>query len=163
VNFYDTDASYFGTNTSDFKTKFSLNDIGVVFNRPQDDIVSGGFKGGSFAISFARTGDFNNRLSYETNQPSVDFFSFVLPDLNDGVQNDFADLAFDAYLADEFIDQIIGTDTTYVYAYVAPFFDANGDFFRDANGNPDIYPDLPLKQSETIHSKGSQSSGIDKC
>ena len=95
-------------------------------------------------------------MSYETSQPSVDFFSFVLPDLNGGIQNDFADLAFDAFLADQFIDQIIGTDTTYVYAYVAPFFDANGDFFRDANGNPDIYPNLPLKQSETIHSKGAQ-------
>ncbi len=156
INFYDTDASYFGTTTNDFKTKFSLNDIGVVFNRPQDDIVSGGFKGGSFAISFARTGDFNNRLTYENSQPQVDFFSYILPDLNDGVPNEFADLAFNAFLADEFIDQIIGTDTTYVFAYVAPFFDSNGDFFRDANGNPDIYPDLPLSQSETIDTKGSQ-------
>ena len=157
INFYDTNTSYFGTNTSDFKTKFSLNDIGVVFNRPQDDIVSGGFKGGSFAISFARTGDFNNRIAYETESPQFDFFDFVLPDLNDGIANDFADLAFETYLVDEFVDQINGTDTTYVYAYVAPFFDANGDFFRDADGNPDIYPpSLPLKQSETINTKGSQ-------
>ena len=105
IIFNDSESLYFGNTASDTKTKFNFNNLGFVIAKPQEDSAIEGFRGGSFSISAHKTNDFNNRITYESGFADVDFFDFILPDVNSGNSNTFTDLAFDAFMIDTFIDQ----------------------------------------------------------
>jgi hypothetical protein len=60
---FTNDSRYFGQSTSENDSKLNIPGFGAVFNVPSSR-EGGSFIGGSFAISFNRTNDFNNRFRY---------------------------------------------------------------------------------------------------
>ncbi len=150
-NNFNTNAVYLGTKTGSSLSKFNIDKLGVVFNKSRDDFETGPWRGGSFAITFSRTNDFNGNLQYSGSNPKSDILDYYVSEAN--IQNvnpdDMVGLtrgAYSTYLLSEFADAFInGADTTYV-----PFYDRT--FFAE-------FPvdDLPTQQSETITSSGNQS------
>lgn len=64
LDFSNTDASYFGNNTSDFKANFNFANLGIAFHIPSDDEQSS-FRGLTFAITMTRENNFHNRYYYD--------------------------------------------------------------------------------------------------
>lgn len=151
INNFNTNASYLGSSTNTSLTKFNIDNLGIVFNKSRDDYKPGSWRGGSFAITFSRTNDFNGNLQYGGLNKKSDILDYYVSEAN--IQNaDPGNLtglprgAYTAYLLSEFADAFInGADTTYI-----PFYDRT--FFAE-------FPvdNLPTRQSETITSSGNQN------
>ncbi len=150
LNFANSDSEFLGTITSDSKANFNFSNIGAVINKGQSDLGERGFKGGSFGISLTKTADFNNRVTYETNNPTTDLFDVILTDLNDGFDTNLTDMAFNAFLVDQFPVVDANQDTSFVFGYIDSFY---------TQLNPDsivIVPVFPILQTETITTRGAQ-------
>jgi hypothetical protein len=128
---------------SDSRAVLNFANLGVVFHRPIENNEF--LKGGSFGLSISKTKDFNNRITYQRDKDNVDvdYFDFVFDKFDNGNEDTFSDLAFEAYLVDLFeIDDGSGNLIQY-YDYVASDIETLD------------YPDL---QRETRISKGSEYS-----
>lgn len=126
---------------SDSRVVPNFANLGVVFHRPSKDDEF--MKGASFAISITKTKDFNNRITYQRDKANIDYdyFDFVFDKFDNGNEDIYSDLAYDAYLVDLFeIDDGSGNLIEY-YDYIASDIE-NLDF-------PDI-------QRETKVTKGSE-------
>lgn len=71
---YETDASYLGTLTNDSKTGLNIPGFSFVSKMPGQ---KGSYLGGSLALSFSRTNDFNSQVRYSgvnTSTSIIDYF-----------------------------------------------------------------------------------------
>lgn len=76
INFHQSDANYNDNSILTESENFNFNQLGVVLNKSKED-EGDGFRGGSFAISVARTNSFKQEFTYDgfSNESSiVDFF-----------------------------------------------------------------------------------------
>jgi hypothetical protein len=64
-NSFNTLTDYNSVESSQFGTGFNFANFGIVFNNTRDDLQTGAFRGGSFAISFNRMNFFRNEMLYE--------------------------------------------------------------------------------------------------
>jgi len=148
LNFYSTE-SYLDLSPtsrtpslSDSRAVLNFANLGVALHRKIDDEF---MKGGTFAFSITKTKDFNNRITYQRSMGNIDqdYFDFVFNKFDNNAEDSYSDLAYNAYLVDLFVDQIIGTDTTYIYDYIASDIETL------------TYPDT---QTESILTRGSEYS-----
>ncbi len=58
----NSNSSYLGNSGSETKSNLIIPNFGIAFHTNKEGI--GGFLGGTFAISYNRTNDFNNTFSY---------------------------------------------------------------------------------------------------
>lgn len=108
----NTNTTFLGSNTIDSKLNVNLNGFGLVLTKIKDDILPDKWRGGSFAITFQRTNNFQNRFSYEgvnTRNSLGDYLAesalginrddlFVATDSIFSLQ----ELAFNTFLIDEY-------------------------------------------------------------
>lgn len=108
--------NYFGTNGNGSKSSFQIPGISLILHSDKEG--QGGFLGGTFAITYSRTNDFNKSFSYQgTNTTSsiVDYFikdatgfppsTLVAPNSNNPQGGDYHDnptgLAYNNYLIED--------------------------------------------------------------
>jgi hypothetical protein len=135
--------SYLGNGSSDNQGTFIVPNIGIAFHTGKDG--SKGLWGGTFAISYNRTNDFNNSFSYKGTNPDNSIVDYFINDANGTGTSQFnsrtgfnyntpTGLAYNNYL--------IGPLTV---------LNPNGDstkYFTDVSGIPN--------QTETVRNSGSQ-------
>lgn len=140
----NTNTNFLNEATEDSKLNANLNGFGLVFTKLKDDILPDKWRGGSFAISFNRINNFQNRFSYEgvNNQSSMgDYlaesaFGTNSQDLIVDEMFNLQELAFNTFLIDE-------------------YGDAPGEYYtlaRDDNDN--LLGNM--KQQEVINTQGAQ-------
>jgi hypothetical protein len=137
LNFKNSESNYLGNTTSDSKTPFNFNQIGIAFKLKAKE--ESAYKGGAFAITLSRINDFNNNYTLEgINEETSIIDSFL--EQADGATtdqfsgNDVLSLSYDNYLiGPESILNPPGPDDVY---------------FTDVNG-------IPL-QTERIKNEGAQ-------
>lgn len=61
----NTNTTFLGSNNIDSKLNVNLNGFGLVLSQVKDDLLPDKWRGGSFAITFQRTNNFQNQFSYE--------------------------------------------------------------------------------------------------
>ncbi|MDX1628807.1 MAG: hypothetical protein R3345_08920 [Fulvivirga sp.] len=166
-NFVNTSGMYLGTTSTDAKLNFNFGNLGVIFNKKNEDALANEFRGGSFGISINRIADYHSNILYQ----GENFFLFdddgrMIPGQNpkdfiesavinteiDGSGNpifftDFAELAWDIGLIDIFEDP--NTNELFVDRNI---------YTTDADGNlipafPE--PEFPTFQQEAIESRGA--------
>lgn len=150
-NIFSTKSVHHSNEMNSTLGKFNIDNLGVVFNKTRDDAVPGKWRGGSFAISFAKVNEFNSEINYSGHNPNNDILDFYVQDANN--QNvDIDQLggitygAYSTYLMSEFLDAYVeGNETDYVPFYERTFF---GEYPTDT---------YPTYQSETITTSGSQN------
>ncbi len=110
----NTNTTFLGGNNIDSKLNVNLNGFGLVLTKLKDDILPDKWRGGSFAITFQRTNNFQNQFSYEginTQNSLGDYLAesalgidrnslFVSTDSIFNLQ----ELAFNTFLIDEYAD-----------------------------------------------------------
>ena len=115
------------TNRSDLGS-FNIDNFGAVFNKTKDDVIPGKWRGGSFAITYAKVNEFNSEIAYSGSNQNNDILDFYIQDANrqDVEANQLTGVsygAFATYLMSEFLDAYVsGRDTTYVPFYDRTFF-----------------------------------------
>ncbi len=139
VDFLNTSSKYLNNTTEDFKTNVNIGQLAVVFNKSKALIAPGKWRGGSFGISVDRIASYQNQITYEGQVNAYDFVDFALENtFYDGQDiafgNDFAFLAFETLLVDEFEDE------------------AENVIFLDRYNAVDAYP---VRQSEVISTTGA--------
>ena len=160
VDLHSSSSNYFGTNTSNYRNKFVMPQIGLVLNNNRGDALPDDFKGGSFAIALQRTNDFNNYYQYSgVNGSSSIVNSFIAnvgalyPDQLTG----YDAIAYDHFLIDEadyntadpFLFNVINGNT-----YISPnIADGTIEGYESVLGN--YYGSIP-RQSERIRTSGGQ-------
>jgi hypothetical protein len=110
----NTNTTFLGESLDDSKFNGNLNGFSVILTRLKDDILPDKWRGGTFAISFNRINNFQNRFSYEAinNQNSmgdylaesafgIDRNSLLVS--TDSIFN-LPELAFNTFLIDEYLD-----------------------------------------------------------
>lgn len=65
LNFHSRNADYLDQSFGTFNNRFNFGNLGIVINNNKGLYTEEAFKGGSFAISFSRTNDFNNDFFYQ--------------------------------------------------------------------------------------------------
>lgn len=64
LNFNRFDSNFLGGNSSNEATNLELANLGIIINFNKSDFIPGGWRGGSLAITYNRTNDFRQQLSY---------------------------------------------------------------------------------------------------
>lgn len=153
LNFHNSDASYFDENTSSFRTNFNFGHLGVVLNYDQPNTSSNKFRGGSFAITFNRTNNFQNEVEYQGLNPNnsiVDSFVENAGAVDPGGLGGFESVAYNHFLIDR-------TDGFAVFddgLVTVVDDDPNYDGYTSLVGS--FYGSLP-RQSESIRTRGGQN------
>jgi hypothetical protein len=144
LNFIHTTSDYFGTVTPDQKANLNIPNLSLVLHREINNKYSN-FKSGSFGISYARTNDFHQQITYQGRSESsmLDFFlqnaqGVNIQDFED--QNSFDYSSLEGLAARTFL--------------IFPTSDIDAEGFDDEYVS-DILG-TPL-QTETISIKGAQS------
>ena len=78
LNFNQYNSSFLGQNSNNEKSKLELSNLGVVINFNKSDLIPGGWRGGSVAITFNRTNDFNQQLTYGANNDNESIIDAML-------------------------------------------------------------------------------------
>lgn len=141
IGFHNTDAKYLGRNSDDFKTNFNFGHLGVVLNNTKQN-PEGAWRGGSFGISMNRINDFHSQIRYSGRNSGDDFVGSSLHGAyySNGTvafDNIYSELAFEAYLIDQFYDPV--TD----------------EYFLDTYNDRAVVSGFPVEQSEGINIKGA--------
>lgn len=155
INFYNSEAEYFGVTTDESKANFNIANMGVIFSFAASDIETSKFKGGSFAITMTRENNFHSNITYDGyNDQELGKTSIV----------------------DSWIDQAWGTpveqlgdlglpyDAYYQYL-ISDYYDPSDPGFTrydkymgfNTDGSVRELGDYP-RQYETLRNKGSQYS-----
>ena len=150
-NIASAQSSYLSNRTKSDLGSFNIDNFGAVFNRIKDDAIPGKWRGGSFAITYAKVNEFNSNVSYSGSNQRNDILDFYIQDANiqDVDPNQLTGVSFGAYstyLMSEFLDAFVNnSDTAYT-----PFYDRT--FFGEFPNN-----EFPTLQEELISSSGSQN------
>lgn len=78
LNFNQFGSSFLGQENTNERSKLEIANLGVVINFNKSDLVPGGWRGGSLAVTFNRTNDFNQRLSYSANNDNSSIIDAML-------------------------------------------------------------------------------------
>jgi len=152
LNFFNTDASFFGNTLDRNRTKFTVGNLGVVINRSKDDVIPGKWRGGSFGISITRINDFNNIFQYRArnlDNSIIDFFLEQAEGIPPSELTGLTGFAFDHFL----INPIGNTNSYSSFVTGAPIQEETvrtegsqyqWDFAYGANYNDKIYFGLGL-------------------
>ncbi|AII51823.1 OmpP1/FadL family transporter [Hymenobacter sp. APR13] len=144
----NTDATGFGSTTSDSRNSLHVASLGAAFVRRRPDADNNAWRGGTFAIGFNRTNDYNQRFRYRGQpDPSQDILqrfndpeisvAFAEQQFNSGYQN-LDGLAYGAFLTD--------------------YYPANGQPQDSVLGLSRPFEDTGrLTQDETVLTTGSQT------
>lgn len=141
-----TDSDYFGATDYQFRNKFSISNMGLVFRSENPKPGEDGWQGGAFSISYQQLNNFNRNTSYTGNNPNntyVDaFFQYDDQGLDQLRANNDAHtiLAYETSLIAEFYSLDDNQDTVYFYDTFFPVTDS----------------DFPVRQAEFIQTSGSQ-------
>jgi len=80
LNFANTSASLLNQKTNDSKTTFHIPGFSLAFHNDYDKLT--GFLGGTFAIGYTRTNDFNRNFSYGANNLDTSIIDYFLEQAN---------------------------------------------------------------------------------
>ncbi len=64
LNFKQFDTNFLSSNTNSEETNLNIANLGLVINFNKSDFIPGGWRGGSLAITFNRTNDFREQITY---------------------------------------------------------------------------------------------------
>ncbi|MDQ3535886.1 MAG: long-chain fatty acid transporter [Bacteroidota bacterium] len=134
ASFQNSSSQYFNSSTDVFTSNFSIENVGIVFNRSKDARTEGDWRGGSFGISYTRTNNLNNEFQYRATNPNTSILDYFL-DASTGIsEDDISDfglvgLAYENYL-------------------INPIGGGNYDSFIEG---------FPQTQQETVRTSGRQS------
>lgn len=153
LNFHNADASYMGENTSSFRNNFNFGHLGVVINYGRPNTSENKFRGGSFAITFNRTNNFQNEIEYQGvngNNSIVDSFVENAGVADPGSLGGFEGVAYNHFLIDR-TDGFAVFDNGIVTLVED---DPNYDGYTSLVGS--FYGSLP-RQTESIRTRGGQN------
>ncbi len=153
LNFHNADADYLGDNTSSFRTNFNFGHLGVVINYGRPNTAENKFKGGSFAITFNRTNNFQNEVEYQGINPEnsiVDSFVENAGIGDPGSLGGFEAVAYNHFLIDR--TDAFGVLDNGLVTLVED--DPNYDGYTSLVGS--FYRSLP-RQTESIRTRGGQN------
>ncbi len=139
----NSDASYLGNTTSASKTNLIVPNFGIVLHTNKDG--SKGLWGGTFAINYNRTNDFNNTVTYKGRNTDNSIIDYFLSDANGTgtSQFDVNGFNYNTPTGLSYFNYLIGPQS--ILSPPGP----NNQYFTDVSGIPD--------QTETIKTTGSQS------
>lgn len=137
-------SNFLGEATKDLHGNLNFNNIGFVFSKAKDAIVPGKWRGGSFALTYTTTNNFNNRFKYSGTN------------VNSSLANSFAERATgsNVYYEDLLDEQIDGEYLNYESLALATYLidvDGNAEdnnYFTFINGEE-------VRQTETVTTSGS--------
>lgn len=143
----NANTDYFGSRDYQYRNKFNISNMGLVFRgeNPQND--GQGWLGGAFAISYQQLNNFNNSISYSGRNPNNTYVDTFLQYDDQGIdqlrnrEDAHTLLAFNTFLIDDsfyYLDN--NQDTVFYYDTYFPVTDA----------------EFPVNQRETIRTSGSQ-------
>lgn len=153
LNFHNADAEYFGDNTTSFRNNFNFGHMGVVINYGRPNTSENKFRGGSFAITFNRTNNFQNEVEYQGVNPSnsiVDSFVENAGAVDPGGLGGFESVAYNHFLIDRTDGYAVFDDGLVTLVEDDP----NYDGYTSLVGS--FYGSLPT-QTESIRTRGGQN------
>ena len=153
LNFHNADASYFGDNTSSFRTNFNFAHLGVVLNYSQPNTTDHKFRGGSFAITFNRTNNFQSEVEYQglnSNNSITDSFVENAGTLDPSLLGGFEAVAYNQFLIDRTDGFAVLDNGLVTLVEDDPAYGG----YTSLVGN--FYGSLP-RQSESIRTRGGQN------
>src|SRR5690606_32339643 len=77
LGIHNSDATFLGQGTNDYKTNFNFGSVGVVLNNSKNN-PQGAWRGGSFGISYTRINDFHSQINYRGSNSDYDFVQSAL-------------------------------------------------------------------------------------
>lgn len=117
MNFQSTNSTYLGAQYGSFRNNFNIGNVGVVLNSNKGDYTDEKFKGGSFAISFSRSNNFNNDFFYQ-GRNGVSVIDQVLVDAGTDEPALLSKMPYSAYknflidpVYDQNTDELLGYDS----------------------------------------------------
>lgn len=157
TEYYDLSESPISV-TEDSKVNPNLNQFGIALYLGKDDLEGGKWRGGTFAVSLARTNNFQNRFSYKGDNFSSSKTDYFV-DITDGIRVselenlDFTDIelqraAYFAFLINPF-EKELGPEGELIDIPDPEFYYTEA---RDPSGNLLA----PIIQEETINTLGAQ-------
>lgn len=100
-NFNQINSSFLGERTANEKSNLELSNLGVVVNFNKSDLIPGGWRGGSLAITFNRTNDFRQQINYTGNNNNNSIIDAMLDRADGFFSNELGGIeqvGFDHYL-----------------------------------------------------------------
>jgi long-subunit fatty acid transport protein len=139
----NSDASYLNNTTGTSTTKLILPNFGIAFHTNKDGRK--GLWGGTFAINFNRTNDFNNTVTYKGTNTDNSIIDYFINQANGTDESQFKQGGANTNTPTGlgYFNYLIGPKTVQ-----DPSF-SNKEYFSDVSGIPD--------QEETIKTTGSQN------
>ena len=64
ISIHSNSTDYLGSTMNSSESKFSLGNLGIVFNKTKSDEVPGNWRGGNFGFSYNRINAFNDDINY---------------------------------------------------------------------------------------------------
>ncbi len=140
----NNESTYLGNDAYDYTNNFGISNVGAAFNTKRKNTTDG-WRGGTFAISYQRSQNLNNKFTIEGNNP-ISSYTDVLPLFQTGTYDELYDsgdallnAAIDASLLGIFEDP--DQPGTYFYDTYFPYTDA----------------DYPVLQRGVVEAEGSTS------
>ncbi len=140
----NTSSSYLGNNTSENKNSLIVPNFGIAFHTSKDGTK--GLWGGTFAINFNRTNDFNNTFSYQGTNKDNSLVDYFLADANGTGTSQFNSITgynYNTPTGLAYNNYIIGPQSI-----LSPTGDST-KYFTDVTG-------IPI-QKETVKNSGAQN------
>ncbi|MFY0592868.1 OmpP1/FadL family transporter [Roseivirga sp.] len=78
LNFNQYNTAFLGQNSNNEKSRLEFSNLGVVVNFNKSDFIPGGWRGGSIAVTYNRTNDFSQRLTYGANNDNNSIIDAML-------------------------------------------------------------------------------------
>ncbi|MDW3196016.1 MAG: hypothetical protein R8G66_26835 [Cytophagales bacterium] len=153
LNFHNADASYLDDNTSSFRNNFNFAHLGVVINYGRPNTSENKFRGGSFAITFNRTNNFQNEVEYQGINPNnsiVDSFVENAGISDPGGLGGFESVAYNHFLIDRTDGFGVFDNGLVTLVEDDPAYDG----YTSLVGS--FYGSLP-RQTESIRTRGGQN------
>jgi hypothetical protein len=135
---YRTEAGYLGNKDVATKSTFNVPGLSFVFHMPMD---KNGFVGGSFAVSFSRTNDFNRSTRYHGTNEDTSIIDYFIDDAFGSTTDQFEGSKYNTPTGLGYYNYLIGP---------ASLLDPNfpdDDYFSDVTTIPD--------QQEEIETRGT--------
>ncbi|HWA35041.1 MAG TPA: outer membrane protein transport protein [Cyclobacteriaceae bacterium] len=139
----NSDASYLNNTTSASKTNLIIPNLGIAFHSNKDGRK--GLWGGTFAINFNRTNDFNNTFTYKGRNTDNSIIDYFIQDANGTGTSQFDQTGYNYNTPTglSYFNYLIGPQS--ILDPPGP----NDQYFTDVSGIPD--------QMETVKTTGSQN------
>ncbi len=139
----NSDASYLNGTTSANKTNLIIPNLGIAFHSSKDGRK--GLWGGTFAINFNRTNDFNNTFTYKGRNSDNSIIDYFIQDANGTGTSQFDQTGYNYNTPTglSYFNYLIGPQS--ILNPPGP----NDQYFTDVSGIPD--------QEETVKTTGAQN------